>query len=112
MLAFPRVSRSALARLSLRARRHVLIVQLREEQLCEIFDLITTNLERSDVLRALTMQAPPASKFAIANVDTCPKSRSCGSPSWQAHRLASRQYRSFYAHLHAMPMNGKRPGDM
>ena len=49
---------------------------------------------------SLRMELPPASKFAIAGVDTCPQAKSCGSQSWQAHRLGSRQLHTYYSYEH------------
>ena len=42
--------------------------------------------------------APPADKFKIAGIDTCPQARNCQLEGWQAHRLASRRFSEFYRH--------------
>ena len=49
--------------------------------------------------RSLKMQLPPAAKFDVAGVDTCPQSKSCDSQSWQAHRLGSRQIHTYVSYL-------------
>ena len=41
---------------------------------------------------------PDSAKFKIAGVDACPRSRQCAEPEWQAHRLASRQYRTWQSY--------------
>ena len=42
-----------------------------------------------------TAATPPAAKFNIAGLDTCPHSSQCAGPGYQAHRLAAGQLRSF-----------------
>jgi len=46
-----------------------------------------------------TAGVPPASKFGIAGLATCPQSANCGSNANQAFRLQQKQYHSFYSHV-------------
>jgi hypothetical protein len=39
---------------------------------------------------------PPATKFNIQGVDTCPRSNNCGSATRQLRRLQARQHHTFY----------------
>lgn len=45
-----------------------------------------------------THAAPPAAKFKIAGVATCPQSGQCGQQSKQTHRLHMRQFHTFARH--------------
>ena len=42
-----------------------------------------------------TAGTPDPAKFDIAGVGTCKPSHRCAEPDWQAHRLGSRQYRTW-----------------
>ena len=41
---------------------------------------------------------PPANKFKIAGIDTCPQAKNCQIELWQIHRLNTRRFQSFYYH--------------
>jgi hypothetical protein len=51
---------------------------------------------------SLQMQLPAPAKFKIAGEEACPQSPSCGSSTWQAHRLRSHQLHGFYSYLRAV----------
>jgi len=50
---------------------------------------------------AFTAGTPPAAKFNIAGVATCPQSSQCGQQSMQAHRLATRQLHTAARYMRA-----------